>query len=167
MIDDFAGRILKEVVGVEKERPQPAASKPEQPNAVDHWSRPILLERAAYLGKLAKYGDGSESETIKEFPQHAVMLSFRSRSGEAEVHADFADIFYVIEGSATLVCGGTVEGAREIRPWEIRGASITGGVQYAMRAGDVAHVPAGQAHQMLLAGEKTITCLVVKVREKL
>ena len=34
-----------------------------------------------------------------------------------------------------------------------------------LRAGDVAHVPAGVPHQMLVAGEKTITSLVVKVRE--
>lgn len=165
MIDEFAGRILNQLAGVEKELPQPAVLKPMQPNMADHWTRPVLLERAAYLGKLARYGDGFESETIKEYPQHSVMLSFRSRTGDAEVHADFAGIFYVVEGSATLVSGGTVEGAVEITPGEIRGSSVTGGVRYALRAGDVAHIPAGRPHQLLVEGEKTFTCLVVKVRE--
>ncbi len=152
--------------GGERQRPEPEISKQEQPNAADHWTRAILLERAAYLGKLAKYGNGSESEAIKEYPRHSVILSFRSRTGEAEVHADFADIFYVVEGSATLVSGGTVEGARQIGPGEIRGASVTGGVHRALRAGDVAHIPAGLPHQLLVGGETTVTCLVVKVREQ-
>jgi quercetin dioxygenase-like cupin family protein len=34
-----------------------------------------------------------------------------------------------------------------------------------MRPGDVAHVPAGTPHQILLAGDNTITCLVMKVLE--
>lgn len=56
-------------------------------------------------------------------------------------------------------------GAETIGPGEIRGASIEGGMRQELRAGDVAHVPAGVPHQMLVAGEKTITSLVVKVRE--
>jgi uncharacterized RmlC-like cupin family protein len=42
---------------------------------------------------------------------------------------------------------------------------VEDGVRQELRAGDVAHVPAGVPHQMLLAGEKTISCLVVKIRE--
>jgi mannose-6-phosphate isomerase-like protein (cupin superfamily) len=165
VIDDFAGRILGELIGVEKERPLPSVSKSEQQNGAAHWTRPILMERAAYLGKMAKYGDGSASETIREQPQHRVMLSFRSRTGEAEVHAQFADVFYVVEGTATLVTGGTVEGAKEISPGEIRGASVTGGVRCQLRPGDVVHVPAGVPHQFLVEGERTVCCLVLKVRE--
>ena len=33
-----------------------------------------------------------------------------------------------------------------------------------LRAGDVAHVPAGVPHQMLVSGEQTISCLVVKIQ---
>ena len=93
----------------------------------DHWTSAVLLERAAYLHKLAKHGDGSASETLKEYPRHCAMLSFRSRDGEAEMHENFADVFYVLEGRATLVTGGTVTGARLIKPGETRGDSIEGG----------------------------------------
>jgi len=34
-----------------------------------------------------------------------------------------------------------------------------------LRAGDVAHVPAGLPHQMLVAGETTVTSLVMKIEE--
>ena len=164
-MDDFSARILNELMGAEKERPAPAASKPEPQNSADHWTRAILLERGVYLGKLAKYGNGSESETLKDYPQHSVMLSFQSRSGDAEVHENHADIFYVVEGSATLVTGGTVEGATAIGPGEFRGPSLVGGVRRQLRAGDVAHVPAGQPHQWLVEGEKSVACLVIRIRQ--
>jgi mannose-6-phosphate isomerase-like protein (cupin superfamily) len=159
-MERIAKEILKGIV-LDDVAPKPRASK----SLVDHWSPVILLERAAYLRKMARFGDGAAAETLKEYPQHCVMLSFRSRSGEAEVHEKFADLFVVIGGKATLVTGGTIVGARTTGPGETRGTSIEGGLQQALRAGDVAHVPAGIPHQMLLAGDDTITCLVMKVGE--
>jgi mannose-6-phosphate isomerase-like protein (cupin superfamily) len=140
--------------------------KPQAPrNPVDHWSPAVLLERAAYLRKMAKHGDGSASETLREYPQHLAMLSFRSRSGEVEVHERFADLFYVLSGSATLVTGGVVEDPRIIASGETRGKSITDGSSQKLHSGDVAHVPAGTPHQMLLSGDETITSLVMKIQE--
>jgi len=63
------------------------------------------------------------------------------------------------------VTGGTVAGARLIKPGETRGTSVEGGMRQELRAGDVAHVPAGLPHQMLVVGEQTVTCLVMKVQE--
>jgi mannose-6-phosphate isomerase-like protein (cupin superfamily) len=137
----------------------------DEPPHGDHWPAPVLLERAAYLRKLAKHGDGQASETLKEYPQHATMLSFRARSGVAEVHERFADLFYVLDGRATLVTGGTVVGAQTVGPGELRGASIEGGVRQELRTGDLAHVPAGVPHQMLVPGDKTFTSFVVKIEQ--
>jgi quercetin dioxygenase-like cupin family protein len=164
-MDIFSKEILRELLPAEKEIVPPAATPRVRPGAVDHWSRAVLLERGAYLRKLAKLSDGSASETLKDYPQHCTMLSFRSRSGEAEVHANFADVFYVLEGRATLATGGTVVGARTVAPGEMRGERVEGGARQELRAGDVAHVPAGEPHQMLLAGDGTVTCLVVKIQE--
>jgi len=168
-MDKIKNQILKELLPAEKEVAPPAvraragAKKPALHS--DHWTSAVLLERAAYLHKLAKHGDGSAGETLKEYPRHCAMLSFRSRDGEAEAHEYFADVFYVLEGRATLVTGGTVTSARLIKPGETRGSSIEGGARQELRAGDVAHVPAGMPHQMLVAGEQTVTCLVLKVEE--
>ncbi len=164
----YAKDILKELLPAEKEIAPPAkrtTGAGKEPEHSDHWSPAVLLERAAYLRKLAKQGNGEASETLKEYPQHCTMLSFRSRDGAAELHENFADIFVVLDGRAALVTGGTVVGAETIRPGEIRGEQIEGGTRQELRAGDVAHVPAGLPHQMLVAGDKTITCLVVKIQE--
>jgi mannose-6-phosphate isomerase-like protein (cupin superfamily) len=168
-MDKIAKEILKEVLPAEKDVTAPAASARAKGQKtalhLDHWTSAVLLERAAYLHKMAKQGDGSAGETLKEYPRHCAMLSFRSRDGEAEVHDNFADVFCVLEGRATLVTGGTVAGARLTKPGETRGTSIEGGVRQELRAGDVAHVPAALPHQMLVAGEQTVTCLVMKVQE--
>ena len=145
--------------------PEPSAPRQPRQNPVDHYTHPILMERAAYLRKLAKHGDGSASETLRAYPQHCVMLSFRGRSGEAEVHENHADLFYVLDGRATLLTGGAVAAARVIAPGETRGNSIEGGTPQELRPGDLAHVPAGVPHQMLVAGDKTVTCFVLKVLE--
>ena len=169
-MDKMAKEILKELLPAEKDvAPQAARARAggKKPALhLDHWTAAVLLERAAYLHKLARQGDGSAGETLKEYPRHCAMLSFRSRDGEAEIHENFADVFYVLEGRATLVTGGTVAGARLIKPGETRGTSVEGGMRQELRAGDVAHVPAGLPHQMLVAGEQTVTCLVLKVQEK-
>jgi mannose-6-phosphate isomerase-like protein (cupin superfamily) len=158
-MDELARQILKDVALEE------IAPKAQKRSPVDHWSSPVLLERAAYLKKLAQYGDGSASETLREYPGHQAMLILRSRDGEAELHDGSAFLFCVLAGAATLVTGGTVTPARRVGPGEIRGDSLEGGARQQLRAGDVAHVPAGTAHQILVAAEKPIACFVVKIQE--
>ncbi len=162
-MDKLSMEVLKELLPEEREiiAPKPKLRGPR----ADHYTPAILLERAAYLRKMAKHGDGSAGETLKEYPQHCTMLSFRSRSGEAEVHERFADVFYVLEGHATLVTGGTVVGARTVSPGEMRGEAVEGGARQELRAGDVAHVPAGLPHQMLVPADKTFTAFVIKIQE--
>jgi mannose-6-phosphate isomerase-like protein (cupin superfamily) len=160
-MDSLSKEVLK---AINPEPPRPPKPRKELGH-LNHWTPAILLERAAYLHKLARHSDGSASETLKEYPQHSTMLSFRSRDGQAELHDNFADIFYVLEGRATLVTGGTVVGAAAIAPGEVRGVAIEGGARQELRAGDVAHVPAGVPHQFLVPGEKTVTCFVIKIQE--
>ena len=165
-MDKYSEQILKELLPAEKEiSMKRVKGLSKEPAHLDNWSPAILLERAAYLRKLAKAGDGQASETLKGYPGHATMLSFRSRDGEAELHEKFADIFHVLAGKATLVTGGTIFGARTIAPGETRGDRIEGGSRQELRAGDLAHVPAGLPHQMLVAGEGTFTAFVVKIKE--
>jgi mannose-6-phosphate isomerase-like protein (cupin superfamily) len=164
-MDDFSKTILKELLPKEKEIPLPRHTKDDGEEALDHLASPLLLERAAYLRKLAKLSDGSASEVLKSYPQHAIHLLVRSRNGGAEQHARFADLFFVLEGRATLATGGTILNAKTIAPGEVRGDSVEGGVLQELLTGDLAHVPAGLPHQMLVAGEKPVTCLVVKIEQ--
>lgn len=131
----------------------------------DHWTPTQLLERAKHLQQLAANGDGSASETLEKYPHHYTMLAFRSHDGGGELHKDYADLFYILEGHATLTTGGEVVDAKTTAPGEIRGASVKGGSQQELRAGDVAHIPSGTPHQMLVASGDSVTYFVVKIQE--
>ena len=159
-MDDIAKRILSDL-NLDEIAPRVKDRSP-----VDHWSSPVLLERAAYLRKMAKYGNGSASETIREYSHYSVELSFCGRTGNAEVHRDHACMFQVLAGTATLAMGGKMNRAQSAGEGEMRGDSIENGSFQELRQGDVVHVPAGTPHQLLIAGDKSITCLIVKIREE-
>lgn len=65
---------------------------------------------------------------------------------DVEVHTSEADLFYVIDGDATLVTGGTVVGGKTTGPGQIRGSKIVGGKTTHLTKGDVMWVPAGVPH---------------------
>jgi mannose-6-phosphate isomerase-like protein (cupin superfamily) len=131
----------------------------------DHWTAAQLLERAKHLQELAAKGEGSASETLEKYPHHYTMLAFRQKSGGGELHQNFADIFFILDGNATVVTGGSVVDQKESGPGEIRGASVQGGNRQEVKAGDVVHIPAGMPHQTLVAEGQTVTYFVVKVEE--
>lgn len=131
----------------------------------DHWTPAQLLERANHLREIAAQGDGSASETLERYPHHYTMLAFRSRSGGGELHQNFADLFYILDGHATVLTGGDVVDAKTTGPGEVRGASVKGGSRQDLKAGDVVHIPAGMPHQMLVAEGETVTYFVVKIQE--
>jgi mannose-6-phosphate isomerase-like protein (cupin superfamily) len=130
----------------------------------DHWSRGELLERAKHLQALAAE-KGSASEKLETYPHHFTMLAFRNRDGGGEVHQNYADVFFIVDGKATLVTGGEVVEPKTTGPGETLGTSVKGGSRQELKAGDVVHIPAGMPHQMLLADGDTVTYYVVKVEE--
>jgi len=132
----------------------------------DHWSSAQLLERAQHLRELAAQHDGSASETLEKYPRHYTMLSFRSHDGGGERHENFADMFVILEGHATLLTGGEVADAKTTAPGEIRGSGVKGGTRQELQPGDIVHIPAGTPHQMLVLAGQTITYFVVKTQEK-
>src|SRR5258708_36282420 len=93
----------------------------------DHWSTADLLERARHLKELAAKADGSASETLEKFPHHYTMLAYRQHSGGGELHQNFADIFFILDGHATVVTGGSLVDQKTTGHGEIRGKSVDGG----------------------------------------
>lgn len=77
---------------------------------------------------------------------YRVNASRRDGPGEAEVHLHDTDIFYVREGSAVFVTGGTVVQPRQLSSAEIRGTAIEGGTERRIGPGDVITIPSGVPH---------------------
>lgn len=98
---------------------------------------------------------------LQETAGYKVHASRRDRAGEAEVHLRDSDVFYVLDGSASLVTGGTLVNARETAEDEIRGTHIDGGAERRIGRGDVVVVPQGVPH-WFKAVSAPVTYLVVK-----
>lgn len=77
---------------------------------------------------------------------YMVHTSKREQPGLAEVHGDDTDIIYVVEGTATIVTGGTAVETKSIAPGEVRGTRIEGGETRQLAKGNVIVVPNGTPH---------------------
>src|SRR5690349_22991914 len=77
---------------------------------------------------------------------YMVHTSRRDKPGLAEIHTLDTDIIYVMQGTATLVTGGTAVDAKEIAPNEFRGSRIDGGVTRQLSQGEVIIVPNNTPH---------------------
>jgi mannose-6-phosphate isomerase-like protein (cupin superfamily) len=65
----------------------------------------------------------------------------------AELHDASDDVYYVLEGTATLTLGGKLEAPKEIEPGEWRSTNINGGQTFQITKGDLIVVPRGTPHQ--------------------
>ena len=129
-----------------------ASAKPEP--AVDYFDA-AAVKKAFSSGKpLIAGGDGRNFK---------VMGLRRRGPGEVEVHDKDTDIFYVLEGQATLVTAGTLTGGKHIAPDEIRGGTLAGGETRHLGQGDVIVIPKGMPHWFKEVPE-SIEYFVVKVR---
>ena len=70
----------------------------------------------------------------------------RTKPGEVEIHDHETDIFYVTDGEATFVTGGTIVGAKQTAPGQTRGTDLHGGQTVHLKKGDVITIPAGVPH---------------------
>jgi mannose-6-phosphate isomerase-like protein (cupin superfamily) len=95
--------------------------------------------------------------------EHYLVMSVkRTEPGQSEVHAKETDVFYVIDGAATLITGGTIVDGKTTAPDQIRGSSIKGGQVRHVAKGDIITVPKGLPH-WISAVEGSVTYVVVKV----
>jgi glc operon protein GlcG len=121
---------------------------------VSYWS---AADVAASFAKGAVLFDGAGGRN------YMVHTSRREQAGQAEVHARDTDVIHVLDGSATLVTGGTVVDGKATAPDEVRGARIAGGETRRITKGDVVIVPSGTPH-WFEAVDGPLTYYVVKVR---
>jgi mannose-6-phosphate isomerase-like protein (cupin superfamily) len=105
------------------------------------------------------------TQDIAKIGNYRFMVAHREGPGEAEYHAVDADIFVVQSGTATLVYGGELVDGKTNAPNEMRAASIKGGVERTLAAGDIVTIPAKLPHQVKLAPGKEFTYFVVKVTQ--
>jgi len=79
-----------------------------------------------------------------------------------ELHDNSDDIYYVLDGEATLALGGELAEPNEISPGEWRSKTVKGGNPFEIKKGDLIVVPRGTVHQRTATG-KGFSMILIKV----
>lgn len=123
----------------------------------------LVTQAKALLAEAQKSPTGIASAMLEKYPGHYTMLTVRTKSGGAEMHASDNDMFFVLDGEASEVTGGIIVDAKEVSPGETRGTRVEGGIPTPMRKGDIIHIVPNTPHQTVLAPGKTFVYYVIKV----
>ena len=123
--------------------------------AVSYWAPATVREAFSKGSVLLDDGNGARN--------YMVHTSHRAGAGMAEVHGLDTDIIYVVDGTATIVTGGTVTAPKTTAPNEIRGSAIEGGTEQRLGRGAVLVVPSGVPHWFRQV-DGAFDYFVVKVR---
>jgi mannose-6-phosphate isomerase-like protein (cupin superfamily) len=91
------------------------------------------------------------------------VLAQRRGSGEVEVHETTNHVFIIVEGEATLVTGGTLVGAKQTEPGQIRASDTKGGQVHHLTKGDVITIPAKTPHWFKEVPTKTVAYYAVNI----
>jgi len=130
-------------------------------------TRPFVVKSAQSLDDLQQSlkPDNKVSELIdSEGMQLRVAVQHeKNRAGAAaELHDASDDVYYVLDGTATLVLGGKLEAPKETDPGEWRSPKIIDGKTFEIKKGDLIVVPRGTPHQRSTEN-KDFTMILIKI----
>jgi len=77
---------------------------------------------------------------------YVARLEYRHSVGPAAIHETETELFYVIEGSGTLITGGALVNGSPRPGGNLSGSSIDGGMPRRVGPGDIIFVAAGTPH---------------------
>jgi mannose-6-phosphate isomerase-like protein (cupin superfamily) len=84
--------------------------------------------------------------SIVQLAPYNASLEYRGTVGPAAVHEKEAEIFYVVDGSATMVTGGKLVNEKRNNPENLGGTGIEGGSSRMISKGDFIIVPENMPH---------------------
>jgi mannose-6-phosphate isomerase-like protein (cupin superfamily) len=124
---------------------QPAA----QPGAAMLKTFASSSDVAALIAKAKserKEGQPTVSEPILRLAPYNANLEYRTAVAPAALHEKDAEMFYVIDGSATMVTGGKLVDEKRTNAANLSGSSIEGGMSRKIGKGDFIFVPENTPH---------------------
>ena len=141
-----------------EQQPRRGPSEPARPFVVMTAQTLADLERKVRPEAKAEDLHGGAGAQLRVAVQH----ERNKPAAEAEVHDASDDVYYVLEGAATLTLGGRLEAPVEREPGEWRGPRISGGKTFDVKKGDLVVVPRGTPHMRSTAG-KEFSMILIKV----
>jgi mannose-6-phosphate isomerase-like protein (cupin superfamily) len=102
----------------------------------------------AALGKLPTDRPAASVRVFSLDPYNVAVEQRQPRDQGAASHSDRAELFYVIEGSGTMLTGGTITDGKQ-NGANLQGTTIANGTRIDFNPGDFIMVPSGVPHQLV------------------
>jgi mannose-6-phosphate isomerase-like protein (cupin superfamily) len=124
---------------------QPAAKQaPKQPKTFT--SAKEIVAMMAKAKSERKQDQANFIQGILQLAPYSANLEYRGVVGPAATHKTEAEMFFVIDGSGTLVTGGKLVGETQTNPENLSGTAIEGGTPQEVAKGDFFIVPQNTPH---------------------
>jgi mannose-6-phosphate isomerase-like protein (cupin superfamily) len=85
-------------------------------------------------------------DRVLQLAPYNANLEYRASVGLAAVHEKEAELMYVVDGSGTIVTGGTLLNPTRTNPANFTGTAIDGGTQQKIAKGDFIFIPENTPH---------------------
>jgi mannose-6-phosphate isomerase-like protein (cupin superfamily) len=108
-------------------------------NPADMKSMSSSADIAAMIAKAKRERKSDQptfTQPILKFAPYTASLEYRAAVGPAAIHETEAEMFYVIEGSGTLVLGGKLANEKRSNAHNLTGTAIEGGSSQKVAKGD-------------------------------
>jgi mannose-6-phosphate isomerase-like protein (cupin superfamily) len=130
-------------------------------------TRPVVVMSSQSLDDLKqKLQPGNKTEELIDSAGMQLRVAIQHEKNKtgaaAELHDASDDVYYVLDGGATLVLGGKLEAPKEVEPGEWRSPRIIDGKTFEITKGDLVVVPRGTPHQRSTAN-KDFTMILIKI----
>ena len=102
----------------------------------------------AALAKLPTDRPNAAARVFTLDPYNVAVEQRQPRAQGAASHADRAELFYVIDGTGTMLTGGTITDGKTSGE-NTQGTTISGGTRIDFKKGDFIMVPSGVPHQFV------------------
>jgi mannose-6-phosphate isomerase-like protein (cupin superfamily) len=124
---------------------QPATQSPDQTMKTFASSSDITALIAKAKSE-RKEGQGLVSQRILQLAPYNANLEYRASVAAAAVHEREAEMFYVVDGGATMVTGGKLVNETRPNADNLSGTAIEGGTPRTIAKGDFIIVPENTPH---------------------
>ena len=122
------------------------AQQASAPAMKEYASSSEVASMLAKAKSIRKQDQPVVSQRIIGLAPYSANLEYRPAVGPATVHEKEAEIFYVVDGSATLVTGGKLVNEKRTNAENLAGTAIEGGSTRKVAKGDFFVVPENTPH---------------------
>jgi len=111
----------------------------------------------------AKAAQKLTAEPVVAVAPYHLSTEFRASPTPASLHEKNNELINVIDGSGTMIVGGTLENEKRRDDSNLNGSGIKGGTSYALAKGAYVFIPAGTPHYFATIGSDGLTITTIYI----